>query len=154
MIAANVRDQVWSLVAKSCMHLDHEDYGKYLALVDESYEYAITNFSPDLRKEMVLLQLNRTDLKSLFDNIRNHIRLPGRLFRQASLYDIDPAPGGLFAATSYVTVIHTNLDGVSAVFCVGRYHDRVSVGDHGARLIARRFCMETRDIGPGCHYPI
>jgi 3-phenylpropionate/cinnamic acid dioxygenase small subunit len=149
-----VRDQIWDLVAKSCAYLDHEEYSKYLGLVDDRYEYAIVNFSPDLRKDMVLLQLNRVDIENLFDNIHNHIRLPGRLFRQASMYGVEPVQDGLFVATTYLTVVHTDLDGASSVFCVGRYHDRLSVGDQSARLVSRRFHMETRDIGPGCHFPI
>ena len=145
--------QAWELVAKSCTYLDREAYAEYLALLDGDYEYTISNYSPDLRKDMIHLKVNKEELANLVGNIHNHIRLQGSLFRQASLYAFEQRDG-LYEAMSYVTVTHTNLDGVSAVFCVGRYHDRISIDARGALLKSREFRMETRDIGPGCHYPI
>ncbi len=70
------------------------------------------------------------------------------------MYDVERTEDGLFATTTYLTVVYTDLDGASSVFCVGRYHDRLAIDDRGARLMSRCFRMETRDIGPGCHYPI
>ena len=150
----STRDRIWDLVARSCMHLDAEQYDDYLALLDERYEYTISCFSPDLRKEMVLLQLKKDELANLLRNIHNHIHLPGKLFRQASLYSVQPKQDDCYAALSYVTVSYTDLDGASSIFCVGRYHDDIADGGNGTRLISRRFEMETRDIGTGCHYPI
>jgi methanesulfonate monooxygenase small subunit len=150
----SAREKIWDLVAQSCMHLDSEQYDSYLELLDDSYEYIISCFSPDLRKEMVLLQLNKDDLGSLLKNIHNHIHLPGKLFRQASLYSVERKPDDRYLAMSYVMVTYTNLDGASAIFCVGRYHDHIAGGENGLRLMSRRFEMETRDIGTGCHYPI
>jgi methanesulfonate monooxygenase small subunit len=145
--------QAWELVTKSCMYLDREAYPDYLALLDDDYEYSITCYSPDVRKEMIHLKVNKEELTNLVDNIHNHIRLAGSLFRQVSLYTLEERET-LFDAMSYVSVTHTNLDGASAVFCVGRYFDRISVSNGTARLKSRTFRMETRDIGPGCHYPI
>ena len=63
-------------------------------------------------------------------------------------------PDDRYLAMSYVTVTYTNLDGASAIFCVGRYHDDIAGDGNGLRLMSRKFEMETRDIGTGCHYPI
>lgn len=145
--------QAWDLVARSCLYLDREAYPAYLALLDDEYEYSITCYSPDLRKEMIHLKVNKGELTDLVENIHNHIRLSGSLFRQASLYSLEPRDGG-YEAMSYVSVTHTDLDGASKVFCVGRYFDRIALDGGGARLKSREFRMETRDIGPGCHYPI
>jgi methanesulfonate monooxygenase small subunit len=148
------REKVWDLVARSCMHLDNEEFEKYLGLLDDACDYTISSFSPDLRRDMVLLRLNKADLANLLKDIHNHVHLPGKLFRQASLYSVERKQDGVLSATSYVTVTHTNLDGASAVFCVGRYRDDIVDDDADMRLLSRRFEMETRDIGPGCHYPI
>jgi hypothetical protein len=145
--------QAWDLVAKSCVYLDRESYPDYLRLLDDDYEYTIRCYSPDLRKDMIHLKVNKGELTDLVENIHNHIRLSGSLFRQASLYALEQRDG-LYEAMSYVSVTHTDLDGASKVFCVGRYFDRIAVGDDGARLKSREFRMETRDIGPGCHFPI
>jgi methanesulfonate monooxygenase subunit beta len=150
----SAREQIWDLVASSCMHLDSERFDEYLALLDDNHEYTISCFSPDLRKEMVLLQLKKEELGNLLKNIHNHIHLPGKLFRQASLYSVERKPDDRYSALSYVTVTYTNPDGVSAIFCVGRYHDDIAGDENRLRLMSRRFEMETRDIGTGCHYPI
>lgn len=148
------RDQIWDLVARSCMYLDEAAYDKYLGLVADDYTYTITSFSPDLRKPMVLLRVNKPEISTLLENIDNHVHLPGKLFRQASLYGVEQPQGGLFNATSYLTVTYTDLDGRSAIFCIGRYRDEIVGDDRSLRLKSRRFEMETRDIGTGCHYPI
>lgn len=147
------RDQIWDLVARSCMYLDGDEFDKYLGLVADDYSYTITSFSPDLRKDMVLLQLNRSEIATLLENIPNHIHLPGKLFRQASLYAVEQTDR-MVKAMSYVTVSYTDLDGRSGTFCVGRYRDEIVGDDVRLRLRSRRFEMETRDIGTGCHYPI
>ncbi len=147
------RDQIWDVVARSCMYLDDGDFNKYLGLVSDDYTYTITSFSPDLRKDMVLLRLNRSEIATLLENIPNHIHLPGKLFRLASLYALEQTDR-VIKATSYVTVTYTDLDGRSGTFCVGRYRDEIVGDDHHLRLKSRRFEMETRDIGTGCHYPI
>jgi methanesulfonate monooxygenase subunit beta len=150
---ASIRDQIWDLVARSCIYLDRDAFTDYLALLDTGCKYAITAYSPDIRKDMTYLSLDKEELANLLSNIGNHIHLPGRFFRQAALYSVE-AKNGYFDALSYVTVFHTNPDGVSSVFCVARYLDQVVLGSQGAILMARTVSMETRDIGAGCHYPI
>ncbi|HXJ53132.1 MAG TPA: hypothetical protein VNH16_17205 [Burkholderiales bacterium] len=145
--------QAWDLVAKSCVYLDREAYPDYLGLLDDDYQYSITCYSPDLRKDMIHLKVNKEELADLVGNIHNHIRLSGSLFRQVSLYSLEQREAS-YDAMSYVSVTHTNLDGVSKVFCVGRYFDRIAVRNGEVRLKSREFRMETRDIGAGCHYPI
>lgn len=148
------REEIWALVAQSCMYLDDAKYDKYLSLATEDYTYTITSFSPDLRRDMVLLSLNKSEIATLLENIHNHVHLPGKLFRQASLYDVEQSQDGLIKATSYLTVAYTDLDGRSAIFCIGRYRDEIIGSDHHLRIKSRRFEMETRDLGTGCHYPI
>jgi methanesulfonate monooxygenase small subunit len=135
------------------MYLDREAFTDYLALLDSGCRYAITAYSPDIRKDMTYLSLDKGELGDLLSNIANHVHLPGKLFRQAALYSVEEK-GGYWDAMSYVTVIHTNPDGASSVFCVARYSDQIVIGSQGALLTSRTVSMETRDIGAGCHYPI
>lgn len=153
MIEYSQRERVWEVVAGSCLFLDAEEYEKYLALMDENFTYGISYYSPDLRKDMVLLHHTKKELSTLTMEISNHVRLPGRLFRQAQLYRLERNSNS-FDVTSYVTITHTNLDGASKLFCVARYFDRIAVHESGGRLMSRRVCMDTRDIGPGCHFPL
>jgi len=150
---SDLRERIWDVVARSCQFLDDEEYGRYLDLLDDEFTYTISYYSPDLRKDMVLLQHTKKELAILTDNIKNHVRLSGRLFRQAHLYQVNGGDGA-FDATSYLTVVHTDQDGISRLFCVGRYLDRVAANETAVRLISRHVRMDTRDIGPGCHFPL
>lgn len=147
------RDQIWDVVAQSCLYLDDEKYEQYLGLMDEDCVYTISYYSPEIRKDVVLLQHTRQELSTLTDNIKNHVVMPGKLFRQAQVYTVG-SEGGAYVATSYVTVTHTDENGASRLFCVARYLDRLVPRQGGMKLRSRHVRMETRDIGPGCHFPL
>lgn len=148
-----VREQVWNVVAQSCLHLDEEKYEQYLELMDEGCVYTISYHSPEIRKDVVLLQHTRQELASLTENIKHHVILPGKLFRQAQLYSV-ALEAEAYVATSYVTVTHTDEYGASKLFCVARYLDRLVRSGRGMKLRSRHVRMETRDIGSGCHFPL
>lgn len=152
-IDGDVQDQAWSLVARSCMYLDENRYDQYLALFHEDCTYTISWHSPELRKDVILLSHAKPGLASLMDNIRFHVVLPGSFFRQASLYTVQAQAAG-YEATSYVTVVHTDQYGTSSLFCAARYIDRLVHVDGEMKIASRHVRMQTRDIGPGCHFPV
>jgi methanesulfonate monooxygenase small subunit len=154
MTIKNPLDPVSALVTRTCMYLDNEEYDKYLDLLHQDCRYSISYFSPDIKKEMVLLEHDKKGLADLLHGIHNHIRLPGRLMRQASVYTAEPDGSDGLTVTSYVTVIHTDLDGTSKVFCAGRYRDLIRFVGSNVQLVARDVRLDTRDLGAGCHYPI
>jgi methanesulfonate monooxygenase small subunit len=147
-------DPVAGLVAQSCLRLDHAEYDKYLDLMTEDCRYSIRYYSPDLGRDMVLLDHDKPSLANLLTGIINHVTLPGRLLRQASVCAAETDAGGELAVISTIIVIHTDLDGTSRLFCAGRYHDRMRLDAGRIRLAARDVLLDTRDLGPGCHYPI
>ena len=55
-------DAVKDLIYQSCLVMDDERFDEYLALCTEDYQYKVTAYSPELRKEMVWLEQSRTDL--------------------------------------------------------------------------------------------
>ncbi|MBM3510168.1 MAG: hypothetical protein FJX61_08545 [Alphaproteobacteria bacterium] len=152
MVASN--DDIRGLIYRSCLHLDAERFADYIALCADDFRYCITAYSPDLRKDMVWLDLNRTELATLLENVPNHVRLPGKLIRQASVYTIEPNGGATVATTTALIVTYTEPDGTSRVYAVGRYHDRIDVGGAAPLLKSRDVRLETRDLGPGSHVPM
>jgi len=147
-------DPVAAVVAQSCLHLDHKQYDKYLDLMTDDCRYSIRYYSPDIGRDMVLLDHDKPNLANLLTAIVSHVTLPGRLLRQASVCAVETDAGGDVAVTSTIIVIHTDLDGTSRLFCAGRYQDRMRVDAGKLRLAAREVVLDTRDLGPGCHYPI
>ncbi len=147
-------DDIRGLIYKSCLCLDREKFADYIDLCAPDFRYRITAYSPDLRKDMVWLDLNRTELATLLENVPNHVRLPGKLIRQASVYTIEPNGGATVETTTALIVTYTEPDGTSRVYAVGRYHDRIDIGGAVPLLKAREVRLETRDLGPGSHVPM
>lgn len=147
-------DDIKSVIYQSCIYLDDERFADYISLCAPDYRYRITTYSPDLRKDMVWLDHGRQDLATLLDNVANHVRLPGKLTRQASVYVVNRDRGGVAQVTTSLIVTYTEPDGASRVYAVGRYHDVLDVSGDTPLLTSREVRLETRDLGPGSHIPM
>ena len=142
------------LVALSCLLLDEEKFDDYLALYAEGGRYSIRTYSPDIRKDLSLLDLDRPELATLFTNLRKHVRLPGRFLRLASSPMAESNGGDAVSLTTTVLVTHTDLEGISRVFAAGRYFDKIEVRGGKALIKEREVRVDTRQFGPGSHIPL
>ena len=153
-MTVNDRD-ISTLVYKTCLLMDAELFADYLALCGADFHYQIKTVSPELGQEMTWLDLERDELANLLENVPNHIRLPGKFTRQATVYTIEPNTDGDEAAvTTSLIVIYTDLGGVSRVFASGKYIDRVALNGSAPVLTSRTVWLDTRDLGPGSHIPL
>ena len=147
-------DAVRTLVYRSCLALDEEDFAAYLALCAEKMHYRITCYSPEIRKDVILMNHDRAGLAALFESLPDHIKLPGHLMRHASVYEIKRVRNGTVAeATTSFMVIRTDDEGLSGVFAAGRYFDTVDVTRPVPMLTSRMVRLQTRDIGIGTEVP-
>ena len=143
------------MITRSCLLLDDERFDDYLALWSPEGRYRITSWSPDLRKELVLLDLHLADYRQLLANVPNHERMPGTFSRHVTGQLIErPDDGGAVRATSSLLVVHTDLEGVSRLFAAGRYVDDVELAPDGARIASREVRLDTRQLGTGSHIPM
>lgn len=150
---AAVRD----LIYRSCLLLDEEDFNGYLDLCTPDFHYKITAYGQEIRREMTWLDLTREKMSVLFDEIPDHVRLPGTFVRMANVYTVDrqrESDRRLVAATTLITVYYTTPEGSTRVFAVGKYHDLIELNGVRPLLASRHVRLETRDIGKGCHVPL
>jgi methanesulfonate monooxygenase small subunit len=147
--------EVEALIYRSCLLLDDENYAGYLELCAQQFSYKITAYSHELRKPMVWLHHDRQGLANLFEMLPKHVRMPGELTRQASVYWIerDEKNSEAYVTTSLI-VTYTSLEGVSQLFAIGKYHDLVDMTGNVPLLRAREVKLKTRDLNPGSHIPI
>ena len=149
------REAVRELVCRSCLLMDEERYLEYLDLCAEDYRYRVTAFSPELRKDMVWLDLNRADLKNMFDMLPEHVKPEGTLARHVNVCAIQPNGGpDLFNVVSSLAVYFTDLRGATRVFAIGRYKDSIDTSRNEPRLRAREVRLETRALGTGTQIPL
>lgn len=158
------------LVARAALALDDEDFAGFLALCTGDFRYEARSWSPELRKWMTWLAQSRSELEALLAALPEHLRRRGRLLRQLGPTIVDAAadgePEGTLRATTSFAIFHTDPDGRTRLWVVGRYRDRIVVGAGGAggnegpagatgpRLAAREVVLDTRDLGIGSHVPI
>jgi methanesulfonate monooxygenase subunit beta len=150
-----VRTLVEEVVYRSCLLLDERDFEGFLELCEVDFRYTVHAHSPELRREMVWLDLDRPGMQTLFRNLPRHHSDPSPLTRHATVYTVAFDPLETQAAVvSALQVFRTALDGgATSLFAVGKMRDTVSLTNGKARLARRAIHLDTRQLGIGSHIP-
>ena len=137
------------------MTLDDKKFNDYLELCDATYHYAITAYSPEIRKDMTWLEHDKAGMQGLFTNLPKHNSDHSPLTRHVTVYTVEPSADGTQAqVVSALQVFRTTLDGgTTELFAVGKFHDRVSLTGDTPKLLSRNVRLDTRMLGFGYHIP-
>jgi methanesulfonate monooxygenase small subunit len=147
------RHAISELIYDSCIALDEKRFDAYLDLCDERYHYAITAFSPEIRKDMTWLEHDKAGMQTLFTNLPRHNSDHSPLTRHATVYSVKQA-GDEATVLSALQVFRTALDGgATELFAVGKMHDKVTLAGGTPRLVDRNVRLDTRMLGYGYHIP-
>lgn len=151
----NPREQVESLVYRSCMALDKADFDEYLSLCDDGYHYKITAYSPEIRKDMTWLEHDKGGMSQLFKQLPRHNSDSSPLSRHATIYTVEFNDKNDEAdVVSALQVFKTALDGgATELYAVGKMYDKVKLNGNGATLVSRNIKLDTRQLGIGHHVP-
>ena len=138
------------------MTLDDKKFNDYLDLCDPAYHYAITAYSPEIRKEMTWLEHDKAGMQGLFANLPKHNSDQSPLSRHVTVYTITPVDDAKEArVVSALQVFRTSLDGgATELFAVGKLLDTVSLADGEPKLLDRNVKLQTRMLGFGYHIPL
>ena len=153
-----VRDTVY----RSCILLDDEKWEDWLDLCDDSFEYEIGAWSPEIRKDMLYFSGDRNHLAQMTGMLDKHNTDHSPLRRFATVYTIDQNDDGTVDAVSTLAVYQNLLDGENShidageshLFLVGRYYDRFKIVDNKAVFLSRKVALDTRRLDKGSHWPI
>ena len=159
----NSVEKVKDTIYRSCLYLDDEQWTKWLELCRENFNYKITSYSPEIRRDMVYLAGNHDELRSMTDMLPKHNTDHSPLKRHAVIYTVDMSENGASAeAVTSVVIYQTMLDGVNShidsgetrLFCVGRYIDSLVIEGDRAKLVSREMRLENRRLDKGSHWPL
>lgn len=150
-----VRENVMDLIQQLASDLDDEEFSRYLDKCADDFQYAITVETPELASTATWLSVDKPEMQDLLKDIKRHVRLKGRFLRQLgpSQIQLNRKARSAQAKTSFVTIL-TDLEGVSNVYAVGHYTDRITWDDDAVRLVDRVVNLHTRDLGAGSHVPL
>ena len=149
------RIAVAEVVYRVSMLLDSSDFAGFMAQCDESFQYRITAFSPEIRKEMTWLEHDHAGMQLLFKNLPKHNSDKSLLTRYPTVYTVAVNDDTTIAdVTSGLQVFRTSLDGgATELFAVGKLYDKITLGANGPRLLDRHIKLDTRMFGIGFHVP-
>jgi methanesulfonate monooxygenase small subunit len=155
VLEMNPYEAIGELVYESCMLLDDHKFSEFLNICDPSFHYAITAYSPEIRKEMTWLEHDKAGLKMLFDNLPKHNSDHSPITRHATVYTVKPDNEWRSAKViTALQVFKTTLDGgATELFAVGKLYDTVRLDGGKLSLMDRNVRLETRMFGFGYHVP-
>jgi methanesulfonate monooxygenase small subunit len=167
------RSLAHDLIYELSLRLDAGDFAGYLERCAPGLRYTIGAYSPELRKPMLWLDLDKPGLRTLFDTLPRHHSDHARLSRHATVYKVDGptsaedregdaaglgvAGDGDLQVVSALQVFRTVLDGgATTLFAVGKIFDTVrpDPAARAALLVRRRIELDTRMLGIGSHLPL
>jgi len=156
-VAEAVKDTIY----RSCLLLDEKNWGDFFELCDQSFNYSIKAFSPEISYDMTYMSGSRKELKSMMEMLPKHNTDHSALKRHATVYTVDVDGKDATAVTSLVVYqnmvdgINSHIDsGESHLFLIGRYIDKFKIEDGNARLVEREVRLDTRRLDKGTHYLI
>jgi len=149
------RAELEELVYRSCLLLDEQDFDGYLALCAADFRYSIRAYSPEIRRDMLWMDLDKPGLTTLFHNLPKHNSDRAPLSRHATVYTVATDTGaGRASLVTALQVFRTDLDGgATELFAVGKIHDTIALAGERPLLLARAIRLDTRRLGIGTHIP-
>lgn len=156
-------EKIKELVYATCLYQDDLKWSSWLDLCDESFEYAIRAYSPEVQTDMTYISGNRDYMSKLTEMLPKHNSDTSPLKRHGVVYQVDIDSDGKSAtAVTSLTVFQTQLDGInshvdageSRLFLVGRYNDSFVIDGDVIRFTEREVRLDTRRLDKGTHWPI
>ena len=156
-------EKVKDSILRSCLFLDDEQWLRWLDLCLDNFQYKITSYSPEIRKDMIYFSGDHGELRSMTEMLPKHNTDHSPLQRHASVYTVDLSSDGASAeAVTSVVIYQTMLDGVNShidsgetrLFCAGRYIDTLIVEEDTAKFVSRELRLENRRLDKGSHWPL
>lgn len=147
----------------ACLYLDDEQWPDWLALCAEDFNYKITAYSPEIRKDMIYFAHSFNELKSMTEMLPKHNTDHSPLKRHATVYSTEVAKDlETVEAVTSVVIYQNMLDGVNShidsgetrLFCVGRYIDKLVITNNQAKFVDREVRLENRRLDKGSHWPL
>jgi anthranilate 1,2-dioxygenase small subunit len=157
MIAAEMRGPILDLLAEAALRLDSDDLENWVECFEETASYHILsreNVARDLP-----LPLFRCDNKGMLrDRVlslrKANVTNPHRDCHIAGLPRLSLADDGTVAAESSYALYQTDHEGMSRLFSLGTYRDRIRVTDGRAKFINRTVIVEMFSVPTMLSTPI
>ena len=143
------------LIHASARYLDDRDFQGYLGLYREEGSYTIVTKAPELPEPMVWMQRSRAELSERIDAMSGQEWEIAEVeqTRVASV-DLVEVNGGTANTSSSFALYHTDQEGITSCYAVGRYDDCWEKVTDTWKLLSRRVELKTRQLSMLTPMPI
>jgi 3-phenylpropionate/cinnamic acid dioxygenase small subunit len=140
---ANDRAQIQTLIARSARRLDAKDYAGYIALFAAGACYVLEADSAEIGRRMTWLELDRDELDALLEESPQHVHDLAARTHMVAVDDIVFSEDAATAASTF-SVFRTDQAGVTEIYAVGHYDDRLVRAGADWLIQSRRVNVQTR----------
>lgn len=147
------KEQIEDLVAKASSLLDAENFAEWITLCATGFEYSITAFSDEIGQKVHWMVQDRTSLQNLLETVNGHERDGGKIRRHLGMVRL-VEKGDKPRAESSVILWHTDMQGTTQLFAVGKYVDDFVVTNDALLFERREVVLETRRLPYTSHVPL
>lgn len=150
------RETLRALVHSSARSLDDRRYAHFTALFCEDGEYRVETAGPECPRPMTWMLLSRQELAERFEVAPAHEWQISSLVQQTRLVSVDLIEIGQTTAntSSSFCLFHTDEDGSSNCYALGRYEDCWHLLDNEWKLKQRTVHLKTRMLAIPSPLPI
>lgn len=142
--SAAEHESIRALLARSGRLLDAGDYPGFIELFQADATYTLEADGPEIGKTMRWLDLSRDELARLLAEEPQHVHDLAERTHMVATDAIDVATDDTATAVSTFAVFRTSGMGVTSVYAVGSYDDRLSRTGRGWLIASRRVMVKTR----------
>lgn len=152
-----IHNAVLDLLADAALRLDADDLESWVDCFEEDATYKVLSRENVARN--LPLPLFRCDNKGMLrDRVlslrKANVTNPHRDCHVAGLPRVSTADDGLVTAQSSYALYQTDNEGVSRLFSVGSYHDRIRVAEGKAKFVDRTVIVDMFSVPTMLSTPI
>jgi methanesulfonate monooxygenase small subunit len=159
----DIEKTVERTIYRAALALDSNDWPGWLELCDDTFNYEITSFSPEINKDMTYFGGDKKELTGLMEMLPKHNTDHSPLHRHTTVYTVEVSANGEAAkAISSVAIYQNMLDGInshldsgeSRLFVIGKYFDEFVIKNGVPKFTSRETKIENRRLDKGSHWPL
>ena len=139
------RETIRTLISRSAKYLDDRRYSDFIKLFVKKGKYILEAESDEIGRSMTWLEMSRDELADLLKESPQHVHDLAERIHLVSLDEItfDNSCEAAQASSAFA-VFRTDTTGVTQVYAVGRYDDRLVRSGDVWRIRERRVKVQTR----------
>ncbi|MGD9944804.1 MAG: nuclear transport factor 2 family protein [Burkholderiaceae bacterium] len=143
------REAIRQRLVDACWQLDARRFDDWLEGFTADARYEIVAHSPEIDREMRWMSASRAQLAQTFKELRNHVTEDARRAHVAMPIHVE-VDGEQARALTRFSVFKTDQQGITSVYAVGHYEDRLRREEAAWRFEHRRVVLDTRmfDVFP------